>query len=64
MLESTEEKILLIEALVLEQEGAAQNIFSPGFTAVRSQNEEIIQRNENLKNQIEFLQKEISQLSL
>lgn len=61
---STEEKILQIQALVLEQEGATQDMLITGFTAVLQQNEEIIERNKHLKNQIGFLQEQVSELSL
>lgn len=61
---STEEKIVQIQALVLEQEGATQDMLINAFTAVLIQNEEIIERNKHLKNQIEFLQEQVSDLSL
>ena len=60
---SSEEKIVSIQALVLEQESATQDMLITGFTAVLNQNEEIIERNKNLKNQIAFLQEQVSELS-
>jgi DNA repair exonuclease SbcCD ATPase subunit len=59
---SSEEKIVQIQALGLVEEKVTQGIIICGFSAVLNQNEEIIERNKNLKNQITRLEEQVSVL--
>ena len=55
----TEEKIVQIQALVLEQESVTQDMLITGFTVVMGQNQEIIDKNKELRAQINILQEQI-----
>ena len=59
---SSEEKIVQTQALGFVEEKITQGIIISGFSAVLNQNEEIIEKNENLKNQITRLEKQVSVL--
>jgi integrase len=59
---SNEEKLVLIQALGLVEEKVTQSIIICGFSAVFTQNKEIIERNKDLKNQITCLEGQASEL--
>ena len=59
---SIEEKIVQIQALGLVEEKVTQGIIISRFSAVLTQNEDIIERNKNLKNQIIRLEEQLSEL--
>lgn len=59
---SIEKKIVQIQALGLVEEKVTQGIIISGFSAVLTQNEEIIERNKDLKNQITLLEEQVSEL--
>jgi integrase len=59
---SSEEKIVQIQALGLVEEKVTQGIIISGFSAVLTQNEEILERNKDLKNQITLLAEQVSEL--
>jgi TolA-binding protein len=59
---SSEEKLVLIQALGLVEEKVTQSMVISGFSAVFTQNEEIIERNKDLKNQITYLEEQVSEL--
>ena len=60
---STEQKVFSIQALLLERQDYTNDMLIAGFTGVFSQNVEILDANKELKNKVDFLQKQ-SQLLL